>query len=371
MCMTLLIKIKGKGAAAAERGILNAAKIIRSGGIVIFPTETVYGIGANALDQRACSKIYKIKGRPSDNPLIVHVSSMRMADAVGIIPPRYRAALLKVWPAPLTVIVRARKGLNRVVRGGLNTVAIRMPDNQIALRLIEQSKVPIAAPSANISMKPSSTTAEHAIKYFNGKVDAIISSSPSEFGIESTVLDLRNFSILRPGAYTPERIRQKFGRKPTLHIQRSAAKRPPSPGMKYRHYSPEKPLFLFEGSMGKLPSIADAAGNNLTFIGSAKSCAVMKGHCADMICLGNSSRQKEIAHNLFAALIELDSRRSGFGVIECFRENGMGIAIMNRIRKACSGRSFSTASGLLSIMRSMPSKNNVPRRKASGALSKK
>ena len=173
--MTLVIR--APSARRSKAGIAKAAAIIREGGVVVFPTETVYGIGANAFDEQACRNIYRIKGRASDNPLIVHVSSMEMADSVGVIPKRYRAALQEIWPAPLTVVVKAKALLPKVVTGGLPTVAMRMPDSAVALELIRQSGTPIAAPSANISKKPSSTSAQHALGYFRGKVGAIINKS--------------------------------------------------------------------------------------------------------------------------------------------------------------------------------------------------
>ena len=193
--MTIILNFRSATSSEARKRIKRAAEIIKDGGMVVFPTETVYGIGANAFDSKACKKIYEVKGRAGDNPLIVHVSSMAMANKVGAIPKKYSSVLSNVWPAPLTVVVKAKRSVPKVVTGGLNTVAIRMPDHKIALDLIEQSGVPIAAPSANISKKPSSTSAAHAKKYFNGKVDAIIDSGPSTLGIESTVIGLSDFSV--------------------------------------------------------------------------------------------------------------------------------------------------------------------------------
>lgn len=216
ICMTIILNIRSASDRKASTSIRRAAEIIRNGGMVVFPTETVYGIGASAFNGKACKKIFRVKGRAADNPLIVHVSSMRMADAVGFIPKRYSRILARVWPAPLTVVVRAKGSLPRVVTGGLDTVAIRMPDNKIALDLIKESGVPIAAPSANISRKPSSTSASHAKKYFDGRVDAIIASEPSRFGIESTVINLADFSLLRPGSYTVGQIEKAFGKRITV-----------------------------------------------------------------------------------------------------------------------------------------------------------
>ncbi len=342
--MTIILNIKSASGKEAARDIGKAAKIIRNGGLVVFPTETVYGIGANALDSRACQRIFKVKGRAADNPLIVHVSSMSMAEKVGFIPERYSKVLARAWPAPLTVVVKAKKLLPRVVTGGLDTVAIRMPDNQIALDFINESGVPIAAPSANISRKPSSTRAKHAKKYFNGSVDVIIDSGPSRFGIESTVINLANFSLLRPGSYTVERIEEEFGKRikvteESRGLIKTSAK-PLSPGMKYKHYSPDKPICLFTGDMKELPAITKTTHGKFTFIGSDESCDLMKDYAESEIMLGSRTRPGDIAHNLFDALIHLDTKKSDFGIIENFSETGIGLAVMNRTRKACANKHF-------------------------------
>ncbi len=350
--MTIILNLRSASSGEAKSCISRAAKMIRSGGIVVFPTETVYGIGANAFDAKACLKIYKIKGRARDNPLIVHVSSMSMANKVGTIPKRYSSIISSVWPAPLTVIVKAKSSIPKIVTGGLNTVAIRMPDNKVALDLIRQSGVPIAAPSANISKKPSSTSAAHAKKYFNGKVDAIIDYGPSRLGIESTVISLSDFSLLRPGSYTMKQIEMAFGRRAKIADENiGVAEKPRSPGTKYRHYSPDKPLFLFTGDINSLQAITRGISGKFTFIGSDESSKIMRGSAGSVIRLGSRKRPAEIAHNLFGALIALDSCKSEFAIIECFSEAGMGLAIMNRIRKACSNKCFSSQKGLEALLK--------------------
>lgn len=328
--------------------IMSAAKVIKKGGIVVFPTETVYGIGANALDGNAARKIFEIKGRPADNPLVVHVSSMKMAEKIAKIPSKYIDSLRMVWPAPLTIIVPARKLLPKVVTGGLKSVAIRMPANKVALNLIRLSGVPIAAPSANISKKPSSTNAIHAKKYFNGKVDVIIDSGSSQFGIESTIINLKNFEILRPGAFTPEDIKKFFARKPKISGAArgiGSFKSTISPGTKYTHYSPSKSLFIFTGNIALLPTITKER-HNFTFIGSDESCKRMKNSARSIISIGKRSDTKEIASNLFDALIKVDSIPSSFAVIETFKERGIGLAVMNRIRKASGNKYFKNAKEL-------------------------
>ncbi len=351
--MTIILKLDPRK--PDIRKIKSAASIIRNGGIVVFPTETVYGIGANALDRNATGRIFKIKGRPSDNPIIVHVSSIKMAEKIAMIPKKYMPAIKKAWPSPLTIIVPARKSLPRVVTGGLDTVAIRMPASKIALSLIRHSNVPIAAPSANISMKPSSTSAAHAKKYFNGKVDAIMDAGESKFGVESTVINLKNFEILRPGAFTPDDIRKFFGKTPKIgrtEVTNNPKSRAISPGIKYRHYSPTKSLFIFTGNINLLPEITKGIAN-FTFIGSDESSNMMKKAASNVIRMGKGSDPRNIAHNLFGALIKVDSTRSKFAIVESFQEKGLGLAIMNRLGKASGNKYFKDRKELEKLMNSL------------------
>ncbi|MDE1768072.1 MAG: threonylcarbamoyl-AMP synthase [Candidatus Micrarchaeota archaeon] len=334
--MTLVLKLNPSNPDKKKIGI--AANAIKDGMVVVFPTETVYGIGANALDRHAVEKIFKIKGRPSDNPLIVHVSSVKMAESIADIDPKYMEAIKRIWPGPLTIIAKAKKSIPKNVTGGLDTVAIRMPDNKIALSLIKSSGLPIAAPSANISKKPSSTKADHARGYFNGKVDIIIDGGRTKFGIESTVIDLYRKEILRPGAFTQEELKKSFHA--DFKEKKGVKDGIRSPGMKYTHYSPSTKLLLFTGNASELPKIA--SGYTFTFIGSKESSRFMKGVSANTIILGSRKDLNEIASNLFEALIKLDSMHSKFAIIEGFPEHGMGFAIMNRLRKAARGNSFKT-----------------------------
>ncbi len=342
--MTEIIKIN---ATAPEKSkIAAAAKYIKNGGIVIFPTETVYGIGANAFDGNTCAKIFKVKDRPVDNPLIVHVSSFEMANDVGVIPKEYTDVIKKIWPSPITFIVKTRKKFPKEVTAGLETVAIRMPAHPVALALITKSGVPIAAPSANPSKKPTATNANQAIKYFDGKVDCIIDSERSFFGVESTIIDLERFVVLRPGPFTPEEIERAFGKK--IKVDKIAkgeinAEQAISPGTKYRHYSPETPFYLFEGQIDSLIEELDNIEQvpEFAFIGSSESCTKMsKAFGCSTIDLGGRSNMYEIAKNLYDGIILLDSLKVKFGVIEEFDEEGIGLAIMNRIRKATSHKTF-------------------------------
>jgi len=329
-----------------ENKILAAAKHIKSGGVVVFPTETVYGIGANAFDGDAAGKIFKIKGRPADNPLIVHVSSFEMANEIGVIPKEYANAIKRIWPSPITFIVKTKKAFPKEVTAGLETVAIRMPAHPVALEFVKKCGTPIAAPSANPSKKPTATNANQAIKYFDGKVDCIIDSGRAFFGVESTIIDLESFSILRPGPFTPEEIEKAFGKKIKIDkVSRgeASAEHLISPGTKYQHYAPETPFYLFDRSTDLLIKMLDNLEEvpEFAFVGSSESCSQMsKSLGCSTIDLGSRSNMYEIAKNLYDGIILLDSMKVSFGIIEAFEEKGIGLAIMNRVRKATSHKSF-------------------------------
>ena len=344
---TLLIKINPSN--PDKRKIRTVARILRSGGIVVFPTETVYGIGANALNRKTCREIFRIKRRAADNPLIVHVSSLEMARRVCDIPPKYQKAISHIWPAPLTIITKSKNVLPKVVTAGLGTVAVRMPANRIALELINECGFPIAAPSANISTKPSATSASHALGYFKGKVAAIIDGGTALYGIESTVLDLRTFSILRPGAFTAEEIKKSFGKSPRIASPyKSKAKLAPiSPGTKYKHYAPSTPLFLYVGSKGKISSILKNIDDKFAFICSSPSSGKIG---KNIIKIDIGSSKEEIARDLFDSLIKLDYTGANFAVVEQQSREGLGLAIRNRLLKASSNRTFKTAKELKKLI---------------------
>ena len=334
--------------------ITQAAGVIKNGGIVVFPTETVYGIGANALDAKACAGIFDVKGRPSDNPLIVTVASLEQARRIGNIPKEYLTAIKKIWPCPLTFIVDAKINLPEEVTAGLDTVALRMPAHPVALELIIASGVPIAAPSANLSKRPTATNAKQAMRYFDGKIECIIDSGAAFFGIESTIIDLRTFTVLRPGPFTIEEIEKVFCKKPKLGNVAKGSRQVSvaiAPGTKYTHYAPETKLFLYEKDVGHLIRLIGAVETPaFTFIGSDESCAAMQVTGCKTIALGKSGDLYEVAKNLYDSLIALDSTKVSFGIIEGFKEEGIGLAIMNRIRKASSHNSFHDRKGLESIL---------------------
>ena len=328
-----------------------AASAIKSGKLVAFPTETVYGLGADALNGAACSKIFAAKMRPQDNPLIVHVDSMKMAEGVGEIPKEYKQTLNEIWPSPITFIIKKRPALPDSVTAGLDTVAVRMPAHPIALAIIKEAKTPVAAPSANLSGKPSPTEARTIIEELGEKVDVIIDGGPAFFGLESTVIDLDSFTIIRPGPFTPEEITKKFGKRPKVYIALKNVERPISPGLKYRHYAPDKPLFLFSGNPSELAKISNGLDKNFCVIGSNELCDSIYNKNAVKIPLGAMDNTYEIAKNLFSALRSVDRYKVDFGLCEAFPDKGIGLAIMNRLVKACGGNTFSDAAELKKFKR--------------------
>lgn len=261
-----------------EKDIETAAQIICRGGLVAFPTETVYGLGANGLDGEAAAKIYEAKGRPSDNPMIVHISSKNdLMVLTETVTDDMRKLMDAFWPGPMTMVVPARDAVPRVTTGGLSTVAVRMPNHPAALALIEKSGVPIAAPSANTSGRPSPTTGMHVLDDLNGRIDAVIMGEPCQIGIESTVIDMTSDvpMILRPGKLTKEDFSRVLGKKveldPTLLMRPDLNRQdgsltetaenfhPKAPGMKYKHYAPKAEMIIFEGEAEKVRmAIAEA-----------------------------------------------------------------------------------------------------------------
>ncbi|MDE1825652.1 MAG: threonylcarbamoyl-AMP synthase [Candidatus Micrarchaeota archaeon] len=327
------------------RKIKQASQFIKNGKLVVFPTETVYGIGASVLDQKACERIFIAKGRPSDNPLIVHVASVEMAEQIAQIPQRYVKTIRRIWPSPITFIVKAKPSLPSAVTAGLGTVALRMPSHPVALSLLKHSGVPIAAPSANPSKKPSATTGAQAKRYFNGKVECIIDSGKSPFGLESSIIDLSSFTLLRPGPFTVEEIKRIFKKAPKVtNVTKgtSSASRIISPGTKYAHYSPDTKLYLFKGPMSSLKHrLSKFDSTEFAFIGSDEGCALARRFLGcRTIRLGSRIDYYQISRNLYKSFSSLDGMGKRFGIIESFKENGMGLALMNRIRKACDNKSI-------------------------------
>lgn len=296
-----------------------AAKLIVNGKLVAFPTETVYGLGANAFDAKAIKKIFVAKGRPSDNPLIVHVSNIDQIKDLAFINDKAKLLMDKFWPGPLTVVLRKKQTVPKEVTAGLDTVAIRMPSNKIAFELIKLSKVPIAAPSANRSGRPSSTSFEHVYEDLNGRIDGIIKSKDCDIGLESTVVDLTSKKplLLRPGAITFEQLKKFF---PNISIYHSKTKKPRSPGMKYRHYSPEAKVLLFERSAKDK-------------IEQYKKEYELSGKKVEMI---NITDLDYASKKLFKKFRIFDKKKIDYILVSGCNEKGIGLALMNRLRKAAT-----------------------------------
>ena len=328
----------------AMASIKRAGDIIRSGGLVAFPTETVYGLGGDALNSRSSEKIYAAKGRPSDNPLIVHISEMGALDnIVREVPEAARKLADAFWPGPLTMIMNKTDAVPSETTGGLDTVAIRMPNNKIALELIKASGGYIAAPSANTSGRPSPTVARYCVEDLSGKIEMIIDGGQVGIGLESTIVDLTSKvpMILRPGYITADMIKEVLGEVSIDRtiIDSSSTLKPKAPGMKYKHYAPKGELTIVQGSMedvigyiNEKAAKAQASGRRVGVIGTD---ATKDRYHADIVkSLGNREDESTIAHELFKALREFDDDKVDIMFSESFEDSGIGQAIMNRLLKA-------------------------------------
>ena len=341
---TIIEKITGD--AAKDNAILErAAQIIKKGGLVAFPTETVYGLGGDAFDADAARKIYAAKGRPSDNPLIVHIAHVEeLKDLSDNIPKMAYRVADKFWPGPLTMIVQKNDRVPSTVTGGLDTVAVRLPSNETARRFIELSGTYIAAPSANLSGRPSPTKASHVTEDLAGRIDMIIDGGDIEIGLESTIVDLTGEVpvILRPGYVTFEMLEETVGKVRLDKALMTGVKgnvKPKAPGMKYRHYAPKAELTIIEGSpektVARIEELVKEAERKGQKAGIMLSEENFDKICSDYkLCLGSSSDENEIARNLFACLRKFDDMDIDVIFSEGFSEEGIGQAIMNRLLKA-------------------------------------
>lgn len=321
------------------------ANIIKKGGTVAFPTETVYGLGANALNGQAVSKIFKAKGRPSDNPLIVHVASIDEVEVlVKEIPKEAQKLMTLFWPGPLTIILKKSNKIPVQVSAGLNTVAIRMPDHKIALKLIEESGTPIAAPSANLSGKPSPTKGQHVLEDLLGRVDAIIIGEDCKVGVESTVLDMSEDvpTILRPGGVTREQLEAVLGfvaLDPGIEEGLDFKAIPKSPGMKYTHYAPKAEVVIVKGTeervvkrINKMIKDNHELGKEVGVLCFEDTCLSYKG--ATIKSMGERQDLESLASNIFSLLREFDQTKVDIIIAEAVEERDIGQAIMNRLIKA-------------------------------------
>ena len=322
-----------------------AAAILRSGGLVALPTETVYGLGASALKEEAVKRIFEVKGRPQDNPLIIHVAGPEaLGEWCEAVPERAYMLAERYWPGPLTLVLQCRKtGEPHIpdrVTAGLDTVAVRCPDHPATLEVIRLAGVPVAAPSANLSGKPSTTTALHCLHDLEGKVEAILDGGPCRVGLESTILDLTVSPprVLRPGGVTLEQLRESLGE---VELDRGLVlpgETPKAPGMKYRHYAPSAELILVRCGDGET---FRQYGESLPDEGTAVLCG--KGEEDSfpgkrVLAYGRGDMPDTLAAHVFAALRELDRPDIRRILVRCPEESGVGLAVVNRLKKAAGGR---------------------------------
>lgn len=327
-----------------KEGLYKAAEIIKTGGLVAFPTETVYGLGANGLDENAVPKIYEAKGRPSDNPLILHISEFdEIKNIVKEIPDVAFVLADEFWPGPLTMVFKKSDIVPYRTTGGLESVAVRMPSNRIARELIKTAGVPVAAPSANSSGRPSPTKADHVLCDLDGKIDMVIDGGTVDIGLESTIVDVTGEVpvILRPGFITEEMLSEAIGRVKTddavKNLRPDKDLKPKAPGMKYRHYAPQGKMTIYKGNPEKVVKII----NEETAKSEGKKTAVLatdetkRYYKADIvISVGSREDCESIAHNLFDALRSFDDMGAEIIFSEGFDESRLGFAIMNRLHKS-------------------------------------
>ena len=321
--------------------LIEPAEALKNGKLVLFPTETVYGIGANALNEEAVKRIFIAKGRAQDNPLIVHVSDEEMlSNLVEDIGEIEKRLIEKFWPGPLTIIFEKKPIIPDVITGGLNTVAVRMPSNIIARKLIELSNVPVAAPSANISGKPSGTDIKDIIDELDGKVDFIVDSGRVDIGLESTVVRIieGTVHILRPGKITPEDIRN-LGIDVAIEKQilgeYNKEEKVLSPGIKYKHYAPKtKCLLVYSNDEDKLVEKINENIDGKKAVVISKTSNLKKYNAKYKLDMGQTL--EEITNNIFTLLRKADRHNVELIVIEGVKKEGLGLAIMNRLLRACS-----------------------------------
>lgn len=341
---TLILKVNPHNPEATK--IQAAAKIIKKGGLVAFPTETVYGLGADALNAEAVLALFKAKRRPLDNPPIIHVADKtEVAPLVKAVPKKAELLMEKFWPGPLTLIFKHSTKMPHVTTAGLDTVAVRMPNHPVALALIKTAQRPIAAPSANLAGKPSPTTAQHVYDDLNGRINAILDGGAANIGVESTVVDLSTNQpmLLRPGG-TPFETLKAVLPDLVLHPFVQAEKelvleKTRSPGMRHKHYAPKAPVVLVEGNLQavvtKIKALTEAYRAEGKKIGVLATDETQCNYQADVSkSLGSRNNLASVAKNLFCVLREIDAENVDVIISESVPFEGLGLAVMNRLRKA-------------------------------------
>lgn len=350
---TILYQICGN-AAADRRALTEAGKIIATGGLVAFPTETVYGLGANALDAVAVGKIFAAKGRPGDNPLIVHLSEVSEAEALAYTTPAFYKIAAQFMPGPITVILKKKSVVPDAVTAQMDTVALRCPGHPAARMLIQQAGVPIAAPSANCSGKPSPTTAAHVIDDMDGRIDMILDGGSCEVGVESTVVkaDETGITLLRPGAVTAEMIQAQTGlavsvAEAVMHELKQDEK-PLSPGMKYRHYAPKAPLTLLSGEDSAVLSYLQerlSANKKCAVLCYEEDAAHLSANEQMIILLGKKYDIEEHSRRIFSALREADAAGAEEIYAPLPSAEGLSLALYNRMIRAAAHRIIAIPAG--------------------------
>lgn len=326
-----------------ESEIQEAAEILRAGGLVAIPTETVYGLGANALNPEAVRRIYEAKGRPSNNPLIIHVPTADwLQDYCAAVPQAAYRLAARFWPGPLTMILKAKDIVPRRTTGGLDTVAVRCPAHPVASAIIAAAGVPIAAPSANLSGRPSCTTARHVIEDMMGKIEGIVDGGDSAVGVESTIIDLTGEKpvLLRPGGMPLEELEAVLG---TISLDAAVTREmkpgetPRAPGMAYRHYAPKAPVVVVTGEPERTAAyIAAHAGKDCGVICFDEFAGLFPGQTVET--LGSARDQAAQAHRVFDALRAFDSTDVREIYSQCPDPTGLGLAVSNRLKKAAGFR---------------------------------
>ena len=324
--------------------ISKAAETIRRGGLVVFPTETVYGLGADATPETAVASIFNAKGRPSDDPLIIHVSSPEEADRYSYTSELYYRLAERFMPGPLTVIMKSRDNIPKRTRGGLDTVAVRCPETLIARELIKSAGVPIAAPSANISGSPSPTSAKHVIDDMMGKVDVIIDGGDADFGLESTIVKIENdgtLTLLRPGKITVEELESIASVKIADAVTDKLGENEValSPGMKYRHYAPRAPLILIDGDISEITGyIKEQRKERIAVIAYEEFLPQIKRELplAYVYSFGKADDEKAQAHTLFSILREADVENFDEIYAPLPKKSGISLALYNRMIRAAA-----------------------------------
>ncbi len=319
-----------------EKGIAKSCEILKNGGVVAIPTETVYGLAANAYDENAISKIFIAKGRPQDNPLIVHISNIHsLYEIAKDIPKSALLCAEKFWPGPLTMVLPKTEKIPSCVSAGLPTVAVRMPSCKLAREVIEKSGLPLAAPSANLSGSPSPTTANHVINDLDGKIDAVLMGDTCNVGVESTVITLAGEKpvLLRPGGITLEQLREVL---PDIEVNKAVlseleqGEKAASPGMKYKHYAPKTETYLVEGD--KFAEFVNKQKDAVAVCFLEESDKI----CIEKIVYGSKAEPHTLALNVFSVLREVDNLGVKSIYIHAPERNGIGLAVYNRLIRAAA-----------------------------------